>query len=505
MSLLQTLKIYKNHINALKYNILEEYQTNPSETLHYNIMVVNLTTDASAVKRIIQTPPVEVTTLMGLDTINQDIESKLCKFMITLSAFNEVLAYKSAHEQEMLRTLAENLNSRDLANSTNLLGEMSVQGILTASIELLKKSIQDMITCRISFKNEYKQEIGYLFKCVHHTWKNDDITQLKELGMSDFLEFCCKYFVLDGESMKRLYEMMVALSDVSVSTYTNMYENMVMAKVVECIDIDHLIRVAFKAYRMYKSDNTSVSAVETVISLLSFIDTVSKTVPIELEEYDDESVFGFIMIILDMFKYVAANKDKITSSTVDMNAVCYSLLAKVIDNQPGILDSYMLRHIPYTILSNCSRTDGRFKNFKRIFSALSEYSRFYQYIASFATPDMRQVLNTAFNDNPKALKKIDLKMNIYEAMSEMDQEGTYKDELTGCTIVMPGILHLGERDIWIDRYAFLSYLYDKPQNPYTRERLTPEEFRKMQKEKSVEIREYSKDRKEFLAKIMDDE
>ena len=144
-------------------------------------------------------------------------------------------------------------------------------------------------------------------------------------------------------------------------------------------------------------------------------------------------------------------------------------------------------------------------SFINVFKMLSSRNKFFQYIGSFMTSDMRPILECVFDGNKKAIKKIDMKSGMYETAGEMDSDSTFRDELTGCMIVSPSLLKVGERDIWVDGYAFLSYLYQKPENPYTRESLTPEEFLDMQKGHKEQIRQYKKDRKEFLMKVLEDE
>ena len=507
MSHIEALINYKSHANTLKYDIISDYQANIDESLNHNILLVNTASDGSNVKHILQTPPVEVITVLGLDTVNQENEIAIAKFMISSSVLNEVFTYKSLYEQEMLRSLNDSLNSRtSIDQATNILGEMSIQGLMIASIEIVKKNIQDINTARLRFRAEFTSELNYVFRCIYHTWKNDDISNIKKLGLNDFLDFCSKHSVLDSENSRRLYEMMISMNDISVGVFKSLYDMIVSSKRTDCIDIDHLIKVIFKAYKMYRSDN-SVSNASMIVSLLNFLDvsTSKSDRELDMSEYDDEDVFGLIIITLEMFKYVSSSKDTMPGILSDINSMTYSLISKIIEGQEGILDSFLLSYIPYTILSVCKRTDGRFKNFKKIFMALSSYSRFFQYVASFATKEMRDVLNTAFGDKEKILKKMELKFNIYETLSDMDTENRYRDELSGCMIVIPAVIKLGEGDIWVDKYTFLSYLYEKPQNPYTREHLTPEEFRTYQKERESEIKEYIKERSDFLSKIVQDE
>ncbi len=505
MNFRDTLDSYKNSINSLKYEIINDFNSNSEESMNYNILYVNLMSDASGLKVMMDIPPLETITVLGKDTMNQDMEMCLVKFMITLSAFYEVLLYKNIQDQTLLKALMENLNTRMSQNSSNILADIGARGLIMASIDITKQSISTTNSKRIKAKNTLKTHMKYLFKCVYHTWKTgSDMESLKNYNMYEFLDFCSKYNVLEKSLIEDMYEMLTSMDDVSILMYTNLYSSMITYKSLK-VDIDHLLSTIFKAFNEYKKDPEEYTSMLNVVSLLSCLDVVSQDIELDLSQYDDDSVMSLVFITMEILKYFYKHKDKVFNVFIDIENTSFSVLLKILKKEPGILDSFLLREIPYTILTSAIIPDKSNKNLVSIFKILSKETKFFQYVASFDTQSILDTLSEILKDEKKYVDKLMLKHSLYETIGTMDTDNLYRDEITGCIIVIPAILMCGEREIWVDKYAFLGYLYQKPENPYTRESLTPEDFRRMQKENKDKIRDYRKERKEFIMSIIDDE
>ena len=505
MSLYELALNYKNEHNRIKYTALNELQTSEDiDSVHYNILKENAKTTALEVRQILQRQPVEVITIFGPETVNEADEMALGKFMISLASYMDLIQLEMTTQKNAYRMYTEQIESLEI-DVNNILASITNRGLLTAVRNIAKGTITRLNGIRTAFKDSFKNEIRYLFKCIFHTWKAKAIDNLVGLNLIDFLDFCCKYYVLDKPMMENLYSIMLDLDSVSNTTYTNMYDMMMTMNTVDCINTDHIFDIIFSCYKEYKTTPSDDSNILNILNLLHTLDTVTSTEALDLEEFETDNVIKAIMICLDVYKYLNSNTKRVVEVIFSPISVICSIMVKLLEVEEFILYSFLVYYIPYTLLTCPPSMSDVCSSFINVFKILSTRNKFFQYMGSFMTQDMKPLIELIFDGNNKAIKKIDMKAGMYEIASEMDTDSIFKDELTGCMIVCPGLLRVGERDIWLDGYAFMSYLYQKPENPYTRESLTPEEFFESQKGYKDEIRRYKKDRKEFLLKVLEDE
>ncbi len=87
----------------------------------------------------------------------------------------------------------------------------------------------------------------------------------------------------------------------------------------------------------------------------------------------------------------------------------------------------------------------------------------------------------------------------YSKLSEKDIEGKFQDAITVTPIIHPCFLPGGESNVVVDEWMMRCHLHDSPENPFNRRPLTMKELLHYNESKEEELKNYEKERKEFMA------
>lgn len=168
-------------------------------------------------------------------------------------------------------------------------------------------------------------------------------------------------------------------------------------------------------------------------------------------------------------------------------------------------DSYLIRHLVVSYMSFMNEIQEQSEDeiVEKLMTYLEKSPHFYRYLVSLYEEKDLEKLEPYVS---KVFYDIVIKNNIkrYTQLFNGDESTEFTDTITSSLIINPGIIKNGEHILWVDAHMILSHLMDKEENPFTREHLTIEEWKKYNEENSEKIMEYKEKLNKFLTKPLDE-
>jgi hypothetical protein len=216
-------------------------------------------------------------------------------------------------------------------------------------------------------------------------------------------------------------------------------------------------------------------------------------------------------LIVGLFEYINKCVGTIYKSDNEKSAVIieeysYQLhtFLKVIKHlirlYPEIINCHLVHYIPFVII-NIWNTYREWVDevitvqMSKILSECAVNNDFINYFASLVSSDLHQYSKLVFFD----LSLIQKRQSLFNKLSNLDSE--FIDPLQSTFILKVAFIPMsGTEPMLCDKYVIESYLRTKPENPFTREKMTIPDFNRIQIELNDLIMAKEEQRKLFVFK-----
>ncbi len=496
----QQIAAFRQRINQMKYRLMDDLFDGDEDELNYSAVFMDLkhaAIDSINKLRRHMHPPIEVQPVFDGSDLDVDVRCVL----MALAAIFEILSMLSKNYDTKLCAIVIQL--QNLTN--NNIQEMFASGMLETAAAVIREGVMNLNKKRLHFVQSYKQEILYCIKCCMLSFRQNQLLIRKHFdacGLADVLEVAVKHIMDETMMIETLLFAQrhpSTPSSLLMAIYTHVSgAASTAAKIL--ISPECLTAHITKCYRWYKRDpSDGASAIQCMYfatQLSQYINTRSWL----LHEKSKNSLKQFVFCILDVMKIVTGSTSHTAQLISKVNAKFMSdifrLLAYIFSKRPDLLSSFLVKFVPVSVLS--SKPDLADQHLVALFRLLEESHKFITYMAAMLTDDLKHQLEKLVTK--QTFETIDMKSRLFSKALEMDTDSRFVDNMSGCFIVSPGLLRNGSHDIWVDVFDMEICLYSKPENPYTREPLSPEDFLSYQIEKKDLVDSFNKDRKGFLQK-----
>lgn len=244
-------------------------------------------------------------------------------------------------------------------------------------------------------------------------------------------------------------------------------------------DINYLIKDTNYLYLKYLKDNSLIRELSSLILLISQMFMVKGNVI--LESKDD--LVMFVSILTTLINKIVTEKDQIPDKKLFKLIIdkYFDCIKNVLINNQTVIDSYLSYYL-LTLFHIVDKLSDELSNEPLISIFTIFFNNKLSSIYFACTNDIDTIdkiingkLSIVFN---KELRdRIIIWSNIYNKMNDHDKSFELSDNITNCFVVKPYMLPIDEFNYQLcDKYMISTYLWSKPENPYTRSSLTIKEL-----------------------------
>jgi len=165
---------------------------------------------------------------------------------------------------------------------------------------------------------------------------------------------------------------------------------------------------------------------------------------------------------------------------------------------PDLINCHLVHYIPYVIINIWNSfkdwvDDTIAVQMSKILSECSANNDFINYFASLISTNVREYAKLIFFD----ISKIEKRLELFNKLSGMETE--FIDPLQSTFILKVAFIPMSGTDPMLcDKYVIESYLRTKPEHPFTREKMTIDDFKKIQSDLNDVIIAKETQRKQFV-------
>lgn len=211
-----------------------------------------------------------------------------------------------------------------------------------------------------------------------------------------------------------------------------------------------------------------------------------------LFEYIERNVENMRCLIVLMFEYI--NKclehiykrgdthadPQVVDELTHQMILFLKMIKLFIRIYPDLINCHLVHYIPYVIINIWNSfkdwvDDNIVVQMSKILSECAANNDFINYFASLVSTSVREYSKLIFFD----VSKIEKRLELFNKLSAMDTE--FIDPLQSTFILKVAFMPMSGTDPMIcDKYVIESYLRTKPEHPFTREKMTIDDFKKIQ-------------------------
>ncbi len=244
-------------------------------------------------------------------------------------------------------------------------------------------------------------------------------------------------------------------------------------------DINCLIKDANHLYIKYLKDSYLIKELTSLILLISQMFMVKGA--ISLESKDD--LVMFVSILTTLINKIITEKDQLPDKKIFKLIInkYFDCIKNVLINNSTVVDSYLSYYllILFPIVDKLS-DELSDETLISIFTVLFQNKLSSIYLACTNDKDtVERIVNGRLSIvfNKELKDRIILWSNIYNKMNDHSNSFELSDNITNCFVVKPYMLPIDESNYQLcDKYMISTYLWSKPENPYTRSSLTIKEL-----------------------------
>ncbi len=503
----QQIASHRQRVNEMKYQLMVELYDGDEDELNSSRVYNDLkrtTIDSINRLRALLTPPIEVRGIFdrGMPWYSQPIDVAVRCVLSSLAAIFEILGMMSRNYDTKLCAIIVQLQS--LTN--NSVQHMYASGMLETAAAVIREGVMNLNAKRIRFVQGYKQEIVYCIKCALLSFRSEPQlvrAHLESSGLSDVLEVCIKNILDDNMLIEVLNfaqlvpgsppSLLVAIYDHISNSVSNARDHRGLIS-MDCLTAN--IVKCYKAYQRDTADHTSaIQAMFFTTHLSSMLGIKSWT----LHSKSKGSLKQLMYCMLDITKTLTSSQihtaELITKVNSRFMSDVFRLVAYILSKRPDLVGTFILRLIPTFVLT--CKCDVNDTYLKAVFSQLEASYKWTHYLAATLTESDLSKFKPLMSRETSDM--VSYRAKMYQAAVDKDVENKYIDHLSGCFIVSPALLQNGSAEVWVDALDMEMHIFRRPENPYTRERLTLDDFWKHQIANKDKISAFNKDRKGFLA------
>ena len=165
---------------------------------------------------------------------------------------------------------------------------------------------------------------------------------------------------------------------------------------------------------------------------------------------------------------------------------------------PDLINCHLVHYIPYVIINIWNSfkewTDDNFVvQMSKILSECAANNDFINYFASLISTSVREYSKLIFFD----VSKVEKRLELFNKLSAMDTE--FIDPLQSTFILKVAFMPMSGTDPMLcDKYVIESYLRTKPEHPFTREKMTIDDFKQIQRDLNDVIVAKETQRRQFV-------
>lgn len=174
------------------------------------------------------------------------------------------------------------------------------------------------------------------------------------------------------------------------------------------------------------------------------------------------------------------------------------LIKQLIRLYPELINCHLVHYIPFVIINiwNTYREwvdDVITAQMSKILSECAVNADFINYFSSLISNDINQYFKLVFFDTSLVQKRL----TLFNKLSNLDNE--FIDPLQSTFILKVAFIPMsGTEPMLCDKYVIESYLRTKPENPFTREKMTISDFNRIQHDLNDLILAKEEQRKRFV-------
>lgn len=497
-------------VRRCKHELIQELYGNDESALYYSVHYLDLrrqylNPSVAELKNLQHGDPVPLL-LSALPRYDPQLNDAVLKVIISFSSILEVLSMLQSQYDTQLCKIVLRLTQVQRTAPTGL-ANIFETGLLDVSAAAIRDSIMSINGHRTKLLSAFKEEALFSLRCVLHTARQIpsilkrladeyDVAEFMEVMVSvvppQMLDDIVSVMQLDGWTCP--VTLVIATNDAAIEK-----QNL---RAISVIDGGFVMRTILRCQRRYKLDptNETSSCVHSLLLASHLTHLIDLNLWNDLRLYPVNELKTFAVALVDMVKCIdqSASVAEVNALLSRHNSMYLSktlqVLCYLLSKRTDLFHSFLVKYIPVALLS--CKTGHSDPFMLSLFGILEGSIRFVNYMGSVFTPEISPKLQTLVS--PETFSLIRVRSVLFERMMQLDSEGKYVDNLTGCCIVTPGIVRHNGIVMWVDAYDFEACLYNKPENPYTREHLTPDEFLVMQREGRRDIRAYEADRRGFI-------
>jgi predicted translin family RNA/ssDNA-binding protein len=211
-----------------------------------------------------------------------------------------------------------------------------------------------------------------------------------------------------------------------------------------------------------------------------------------LFEYIERNVENMRCLIVLMFEYI--NKclehiykrgdnhvdPEVVDELTDQMILFLKMIKLFIRIYPDLINCHLVHYIPYVIINIWNSfkewaDDNIVVQMSKILSECAANNDFINYFASLVSTSVREYSKLIFFD----VSIVEKRLELFNKLSAMDTE--FIDPLQSTFILKVAFMPMSGTDPMLcDKYVIESYLRTKPEHPFTREKMTIDDFKKIQ-------------------------
>ena len=192
------------------------------------------------------------------------------------------------------------------------------------------------------------------------------------------------------------------------------------------------------------------------------------------------------------------NSSQITEELSYQVQIFLKFIKQIIRLYPEIINCHLVHYIPFVIINiwNTYREwvdDVITTQMSKILSECAVNADFINYFSSLISNDINQYFKLVFFD----MSLVQKRLTLFNKLSNLDNE--FIDPLQSTFILKVAFIPMaGTEPMLCDKYVIESYLRTKPENPFTREKMTISDFNRIQHELNDLILSKEEQRKQFV-------
>ncbi len=230
-------------------------------------------------------------------------------------------------------------------------------------------------------------------------------------------------------------------------------------------------------------------------------------------EYLGSNVENMRYLIVLMFEYInkclghiyKREDDKrheidhtVMDELTDQMTLFLKMIKLFIRIYPDLINCHLVHYIPYVIINIWNSfkdwvDDNIVVQMSKILSECAANNDFINYFASLISTNVREYTKLIYFD----ISKVEKRLELFNKLSAMDTE--FVDPLQSTFILKVAFIPMsGTEPMLCDKYVIESYLRTKPEHPFTREKMTIDDFKKIQCDLNDVIIAKETQRKQFV-------